>query len=146
MSLFHSRQLEGQSSGSTLPGAVALIGGLGRIAAVVVAIVAIVLLTHPSNYNTWGVIRIVSLFSAAAAGWVLFSLFSRGQKATYWALLVLVALSLLRSLAVWFFPAQTPWLRWNETQTQILFSGIFAALILLALLLPKTRHHFYYTR
>ncbi len=143
VSLFHSRQLEGQSSGSTLPGAVALIGGLGRIAAVVLAVVAVVQLTQPANYNTGGVIRIVGMFLGAVAGWVLFSLFSRGIKATYWILLVLVALALLRSLAVWFFPAQAGWLRWDETRTQNLFSGIFAALILLALLLPKTRHHFY---
>lgn len=142
MSLFHSRQLEGQSSGSTLPGAVALISGLGRIAAIVAAVVAVVLLTRPESYNTWSLIRVAVLFACAAAGWVLFSLFGRGIKVSYWILLGLVVAVLLRNLAVWFFPAQTGWLRWDEAQTRTLFGAIFAALVLLALLLPKTRHHF----
>ncbi|MBN1943533.1 MAG: hypothetical protein JW849_09605 [Phycisphaerae bacterium] len=142
MSLFHSRQLEGQSSGSTLPGAVALIGGLGRIAAVVAAIFAVVLLTQPGSYNAWGLVRVAVLFFLAVGGWVLFSLFSRGKKTAYWVLLGLVLAAMLRAGLIWFWSDRTGWLQWSEARTQTLFGAIFAALVLLALLLPKTRHHF----
>lgn len=140
MSLFHSRQLEGQTSGSTLPGAVALISGLGRVAAVVAAIIGVILLIQPRHYNLWGLIHIAILFVCAVAGWVLFRLFGKGQKIAYWILFGLVAAALLRGVVLWFFPDKTGWLQWGEAQS--LFGAILAALVLLGLLLPKTRHHF----
>jgi ABC-2 type transport system permease protein len=143
MGLFHSRQLEGQSSGSTLPGAVALISGLGRIAAVVAVFIVGVLLTRPETYTVGGAGYVVILFGAAVGGWVLFSLFGKGIKIAYWFLLGLIVAALLRAGLVWFFPDKAQWLQWGEPQTQSLFGAILAALVLLGLLLPKTRHHFY---
>ncbi|MBN1554941.1 MAG: ABC transporter permease [Phycisphaerae bacterium] len=142
MSLFHSRQLEGQTSASTLPGAVALISGLGRIGAIGVAILAVILLFRPETYTPWGAVRVAIPIAAAVGGWALFSLFGKGQKLAYWILLGLIVAILLRAGLVWFMPDDVNWLRWDETRTRTLFGAIFAALVLLGLLVPKTRHHF----
>ncbi len=142
MALFQTRPLEGQTAGATLPGAVALISGLGRIAAIILAIVAGVLLTQTATYRPAGLIRLGVLIVLAVVGWWVFHAFGRGRRWAYGLVLLAAVLGVGRGALVWFGVAAGKYLRWGEPGAQTLLGAILAAGVLLVLLLPKTRHHF----
>lgn len=142
IALFHSRSLEERAGGSALPGAAALLSGLGRLAAVVAGIIAAALLLRPASYTFRGLLQIGGLMAAALGGWMLFYLFGRGRPAAYGILLALTVAALLRGAAIWFFPEAAGFLRWGEPRSQTPLVAGLAASVLLVLLLPKTRRHF----
>jgi ABC-type transport system involved in multi-copper enzyme maturation permease subunit len=142
MALFQTRQLEAKEGGAAMPGAVALLSGLGRLAAAVMLIAVIILLFQANTYTPTGWIVPAVLAVAAVAGWIVFRAFAAGRAWSYWITLSGAVALLARSAAVWRLPQWTTWLRSGEPATQTILIAIVAALVLLALLLPKSRHHF----
>ena len=142
VALFQRRQLEAQTSSATMPGAVAVLAWTGRLAAVAMGIAALVLLSLGQFHTVRGFVLSGVLLALAAAAWMLWGYFGRGARWSYWLVLVLATLALLRSLAGLFVPAAAEVLR-VETDTTIVFVQMAVnVVVLLIVLLPKTRRHF----
>ena len=141
IALFQTRPLEAQTSSPTMPGAVALLSGLGRIIAIGLGVLAVLRLTSWTNYNLRGLITIALLLAAAVAGWIIWNAFGHGKKWAWWTPAVAaVAAGLWGAMALW-----APWanfLRLDAPEARFLAVTILSGIVLLVLLLPKTRHHF----
>ena len=141
IAMFQTRPLEAQTSSSSMPGAVALLSGLGRITAVALGVLAVLRLTIWEYYNLRWLITIALLLVAAGAGWIIWSAFGVGKKWAWWTSTVAAgAAGLWGAMAMW-----APWasfLRLGAPEAQFLAMTILSGIVLLTLLLPKTRHHF----
>jgi len=138
--LFQRRQIEAQTTSRTMPGAVGLLAWCGRVAAVAGAIVSIVILSAPSYHTPRGVLVGVSVLIGSAGTWLVFRLFGLGKAWTWWVVLVASVLVLAGSTAMLLAPQG----RWREAigPVRITATAVVAALIVLLLMLPKTRRHF----
>ena len=141
IALFQTRPLEAQTSSGATPGAVALLSGLGRIVAIALGIFAVLLLTRRASYNLRSLITIGLLFAAAAAGWIIWSAFGYGRRWAWWTPTVIAAGVVLWGAVGLWIPHAEP-LRMDAPEVRILAATILSGIVLLALLLPKTRHHF----
>ncbi len=142
MALFERRQLEVQSSSSTMPGAVSLLAWTGRVCAVGTGLVALVLGTLSQFHTVTGVALIVGLLIAAAGGWMLWTNFGAGVRRAYWVAMVVAAGALGLLGVVAFFPQ---WMGVQQTEPArvITVAGCLLAVAVVAILiLPKTRRHF----
>jgi hypothetical protein len=141
--LFQTRQLASQGSSSSIPGAVSLLSGLGRITAAVVGIAGVIMLTMPASYTTNGFIIIAVMFAIAVIAWVVWTGFGNGNRWTWWLICVLsVSGALLWATMLPWFWAQKLRVSLPLSQTQIMISAVIGSVVLIGLLLPKTRRHF----
>ncbi len=141
--LFQTRELAAQGSSSSMPGIVSLFSGLGRIVAAVVGVAAIAMLTMPASHNTIGFVTIAIMLVFAAVAWIIWTAFSTGKKWAWWIIcvisVVLVACWILLLPQIW---AQKLRITVPLSQVQIMLTAIVGTVLLLGLLLPKTRRHF----
>jgi ABC-type transport system involved in multi-copper enzyme maturation permease subunit len=143
IALFQTRPVAASGTNSSLPGAVALLSGTGRLTAVAAAILAAVLLTQTSTYQLTGLLTVGGLIVAAAGGYWLWKAFGSGKKWAWWIVVVLAA-GLAGSGAVILTLAA----RREDTallagyRAAVLLTTALAAAVLIATLLPKSRHHF----
>ncbi len=142
ISLFQSRQLESRTSSGAMPGAVGLLAWTGRLACLVLAFKALIALSHlflPGAQWLAICVEAVVLLGIAAVGWVIWGYFARGRRWTYYITLAGAGLSAAGAVALWAVP--------NLRQiaagdvNMVVATGV-AALVLIMLVLPKTRRHF----
>jgi|GEM_PF-215258 len=147
--LFQTRQLEGQRTSASMPGLMALLAGLHRIAAVVVGLVGLeALLGHGyallnSAFTPGLPLAAGLLILPAAIAWVLWGLFARGVRWTWWLLLTAYGLGLLAYTSAWFVPAvRRQMLLRGAGALHLAVGTIVCAVVVLILILPGTRRHF----
>lgn len=149
---FQCRPMEAQGTSGTLPGAVGLLGGVGRLAAAVLALVGLEALLGA----VWGLLDggfdplvhpyLAVLLVAGALLWLLWGHFSRGARWAYWAALGLLGAALVGAVAGMLLadPASEA-ARFGQATVQALFAALVSAGALIVLALPKTRRHFFAT-
>ena len=137
--LFQGRETEAQG-GSSAPRLVTLLAWCGRAVAVGLGVVAIALL---GNLDSLGPVAVATaLVLAAVAVWIFYGWFGRGVKWTYFLVLVAAALGLVPYISALVGGPLQAWAG-QYLGTGGLISAIAVnALVLLILLLPKTRYHF----
>ncbi len=142
MALFQTRPLDAREGSSTLPGAVALLAGLGRISAVLLLLGSAVSLTQPNAWTGVGLAWRGGAILLAAGLWILFTAFTRRARWSWWVLVILAGLSLVRHLLVLAGWSWTRPLRLDQPQSALLMTAAISAVVLVMLMLSKTRHHF----
>jgi hypothetical protein len=144
MALFQRRPLEVSSSSATLPGAVGLIAWVGRAAAVALAIAALVLLSLEAFHTAVGLATAGGMLVAAPVCWLLWGGFGRGRKWAYW-LVLLASVAVLGGLhAGYHVPGEVGRrLHLGQAPVLLILEHLVAAAVILVLVLPKTRRHFF---
>jgi hypothetical protein len=142
VALFERRQMAAESGGASVPGAVNLLAGVGRVAAIVLALGGLILPAAPGMFTVPGLLIAAGLLLAATGNWFLWGHFAHGAKWAY-GLVLAVALA---ALARWGLGAFWPQagrfvLAGGEGVVPAAVIAAAAALALLLLLLPKTRRH-----
>jgi ABC-2 type transport system permease protein len=145
--LFQTRELASQGSSSSIPGAVSLLSGLGRISAIVVGIAGVVMLTMPTSHTTSGFIIIGVMLVTAAIAWVVWTGLGNGKKWSWWLITVISAVQ----VTFWVFLLPYLWaqkLRADVplSQMQIMLTAAIGTVVLIILFLPKTRRHFKHSK
>ncbi len=141
--LFQTRQLAATSSSSSLPSAVAILSGLGRIVAIAAVVVAAVMFTRGQTYQqAQSLIVAGGLIIGGLATWFAWSGFGSGRRWAYWVVLIVAGLGLGRYAAVLSGFAWAEAIRMGASQVRILLGTIICSIVLVILILPKTRHHF----
>ena len=140
--LFQRRQLEAQGGSSSMPGAVALLTWSGRISAIVGVFVAMVMVSVSGFHNPTGLAVIAGILIVSPCGWILWSRFGAGARWAYWLVCIIIfaALVLLAASAV--FPVWLGFVQTAPLRVLTVAGTVFVAIILLILVLPKTRYHF----
>ncbi|MFW6133333.1 MAG: hypothetical protein ACOC8F_05500 [Planctomycetota bacterium] len=152
MALFQRRPLEARGGGGTLPGAVGLLGGAGRILAVAVALLGL----EGALGGVWQLIDAdfepllgpswASAMLVGAGAWLLWGYFSRGARWGYWVVLALAAACVLSGAAGLLLPDETARVaRLGQGAVAALVEALVAAGVIALLVLPKTRRHFFST-
>ena len=142
MGLFQRRQLEAQTSSATLPGPVALLGWAGRTVSAAGAIVALVLLSVRGFHTPRAIAAIAGLLAGAVLNWMLWFGFSKGRRWAYRLAALLAASALAGLTATIVLPAFTQVALPKPASVGCAVGDIAAALVVLVLLLPRTRRHF----
>lgn len=140
--LFQRRQIEAQGSSGSMPGTVSLLSGVGRIIAIIVAVAVAVMLTQKRTYNLAGLICATVMIASALLGWIICSALGGGKKWSFWTITVIFSLSFAAGIVLWFLPERTGIVQSAKSSPALLMGTIISGLVLAALLLPKTRHHF----
>lgn len=137
--LFQGRETEARG-GSSAPRLVTLLAWCGRSVAVGLGVLAVALL---GNFDSLQPVAIaVALVLGAAAVWIFYGWFGRGVKWTYFLVFIAAALGLVPYVGA-LVGGPLKVLAKQYLGTGGLISAIVAnALVLLILLLPKTRYHF----
>lgn len=144
VALFQGRQLEGQATSSTMPGIVGLLAWAGRAAALVMAIWGVVVLSmlaKPQADLAYLVISGAALLACAGVTWTIWGYFSRGVKSAYYVLAGLAVLGLVWSGLIYLLPQIRDRVFYQD-DTQSMAIAAVSAVVLLILVLPKTRRHF----
>ncbi len=143
MALFQTRSMEGQGGSTSMPKLAALVAWLGLGEAIAMAIIACIIFSVPENYTTRRLLIAGSLLAVAAVSWVFWMLFGRGVKWTYFVALLATLLNLARCIAMITLGGNVRWARIpGEADAHIVLQTVIGSVILLILILPKTRRHF----
>ena len=143
--LFQGRQMAAEEGSASVPGAVNLLAGVGRAVAVVLAAVAVRYLLLFLPAGQWAPSLLMgALLLVAALNWVIWSAFGRGRAWVYWLVTVSVCLDIVRLIVGRLWPQALPQRLLPEAQDPALavFQAATLTVILLILLMPKTRRHF----
>ncbi|NBB94202.1 MAG: hypothetical protein GVY16_00485 [Planctomycetes bacterium] len=141
--IFQGRPVAASGSGGSLPGAVALVSGLGRLAAIANVIAATVLLTQPATYSLYGLMGTGVLLVAGLSGYWVFSAFGRGATWAWWTVTVLAGLLAVGGVTVIVLAVNR-----DEAallagrRAQAILATIVSIALLAAVMLPKSRRHF----
>jgi ABC-type transport system involved in multi-copper enzyme maturation permease subunit len=140
--LFQRRSLEAATSSASLPATVNLLAWAGRMAALAAVLWAVVTVMAAAAFRTPEALAVrAAAVVVAAAAWILWTLFARGAKWSYGVLLAVSAVVTAAGLAAWLTYSQWPWLPIQRPMAAL--TAAVAGVVLLILLLPKTRHHFF---
>lgn len=142
IALFQRRALEAATASGVMPGAVSVLAGLGRLAAVALAVAAVVVVSMPEFHSLSGFLLAAGLALAAVAAWMLWGFFGRGDRWSYWVVLVLTVAALAHLAVSYFLPAYAEAAGIDAHSPAAIVQAIVLAGLLLILLLPKTRRHF----
>ena len=137
--LFQGRETEAQG-GSSAPRLVTLLAWCGRCAAVVLVVLAVALLGNFDSFRP--VATAVALALAAVAIWIFYGWFGRGVKWTYFVAFVLTALALILNVGALVVGPLRTWRQSYAGPGAMIGAAVTNALVVLILLLPKTRYHF----
>lgn len=143
IAIFQTRPVASNPTGSSLPGAVALLSGLGRMAAIAAVVIAAILMTQTATYSLAGLITVAALVLGAVLAYWLWKAFGRGRKWAWWAVTTLAGSAGLGGAIVLTLAAS----RDDATllagyRAAILLATAIAIVVLIAVMLPKSRHHF----
>jgi hypothetical protein len=136
MALFQRRELEAQGQAASAPALVSAVAWIGRAKAVLAGMAALVVPSYLPALA--GVLTAAGLLGLAVLTWLLWGWFGRGLKWTYFVVLGL-ALTVLAGGASWALGA---WSLPGRDKTWAVVGAAAAGLLVLILLLPRTRHHF----
>lgn len=143
VAMFQRRSLEAQTSSGAMPGVVAVLAWTGRAAAVVLALVALVLIELPAYHRSVGGVAIcAALLAGGVALWMLWGFFGRGAAWSYWLTAVLSGAALAFSLTAYLVPQAANILQPQADRVLLLSQTAVCAIVLMLLVLPKTRRHF----
>ncbi|MHC4294140.1 MAG: ABC transporter permease [Planctomycetota bacterium] len=142
IALFERRELEATGATASIPAAVALLAWTGRALAITAGIAALVLVSLPAFHNLTGAMWIGGLAVAAALSWMLFSSFGSGASWAYWCVSVIAFLGFAGQIAAVIYASALQIDQIGAEHVIIVAGAILAGLVLLILLLPKTRRHF----
>jgi hypothetical protein len=136
--LFQTRELDSRGDASSSPRLVTALATLGRTAAVVLAALVFIL---PPRYPLASALGVGAGLAVLAAGlWILWGLFGRGAKWTWFFVLACFVLAGIGGGVLLVLPEER---RPLSLGAPVLLAGaIAAAAIVGLLLLPKTRYHF----
>ena len=142
IALFHGRELEAQGGAVPMPAPVILLAWAGRACAIALAVAAAAILSLARHHTPRGYATAGGLLAAGAAAWVFWGCFARGARWSYWlALLLTGACCLAWVLAMSAEPLR--FLTLGQPPYRVVVQATIAAAVLLILLLPRTRRHFY---
>ena len=145
MALFERRQLEAQGSSATMPASVALLAWTGRAVAIAGGLIALALLSVPGVRNAKGFATVGAILAGAALIWMLWSAFGKGGRGgrwAYWLAAVIAAVALAMQLAAIGLPNVLGVSQLDSARVSMVAGAMVAALVILILILPKTRRHF----
>ncbi len=142
MAMFQRRPLESQSSGSSLPGPVALLAWTGRIASIAAWITAAALFTLPAFHNPSGLAMAAGIVVASGLNWAMWSVFATGAKWGYWMVLTMVVFGLLGFAIPTFAPNLIGYNISGDQRVAFTIATIVALMIVVMLILPGARRHF----
>ena len=137
IALFHGRELESQSSSSTMPGLVGLLAWTGKLAAIFLVVVAVASL--PAT-TAWGNVKLIAALIGGGVAWTVFECFGRGKRWAYWTVLVGGLLALAGGGSALAIDA---WRQADGRRTWPVAAMVVAGVVAVILLLPKSRHHFF---
>lgn len=141
LAVFQNRQIEA-GQGTALPGVVSLLTRLGQAAGAVVGLVVVpILLSQPATWTLSGLLYAGGLLLAAAAGFSLWTLFGRGIAWSWWVLLAVHLILLVRALLVISPIAWADALAWGAGPARLYFQLMINLTVVILLVLPKTRRH-----
>ena len=141
VALFQTRSLESTTPSASLPGAVALITGIGRIAAWVGGLIAVVQLTQANTYTLAGMMAWAILVVLSFGVYLLSKAFGAGKRWAWWTLLLLSGAVLVHGWVAWAGARSADLRLVPVSWSTITLSVLLSAAVVLGLLLPKTRHH-----
>lgn len=161
VALFQRRNLQADEGSATMPAAVSLLGGLGRLGAALAGLLGIEALaeliwSHASGSfepilfrffssaaGSWGggLAIMIALLPIAVLAWAIWTCFGRGFKWAYWTILVLAAVKALYDILGLALPGAT-WLPGHFGQGTLAIALAAAGIVLLILMFPSTRRHF----
>ena len=142
VALFQTRQLEGRETASQVPAPIATIAWLGRAAAIGCMLAAVILPGWQAYRDLAGWATAFGLLVAGAAGWILWGLFARGARWTYWLVLAAAVITGLSAAAGLIFPAGAAMVRTRLGHAELVVRAILGALLVLLCVLPRSRRHF----
>jgi hypothetical protein len=143
VAMFQRRPLESSDSGSATPPLVGLLAWAGRITAVAIIAAGLVMLSLGAFRNVKGVAVSFGAVIIAVAVWMLWGYFARGAKWSYYLVMLLAIANALGGLIAATVPAAGEALQiGDETFAAFAISAV-SAVVVLIMLLPKTRHHFF---
>ncbi|MCP4377497.1 MAG: hypothetical protein GY794_15140 [bacterium] len=140
IAMFQTRPLETQGGSGSMPALVGVLAGLGRAGAIACGIAGAAMLSLSTYHTLNGFAIIAALLTAAVIGWIIWGLFGRGVRWTYWLVLVmdLVAVGMFIAIAsgIWA-------LEWTDSyRAHVIAAGVVSVCVLLVLILPRTLRHF----
>ncbi|HNX27583.1 MAG TPA: hypothetical protein PKK48_09275, partial [Phycisphaerae bacterium] len=141
IALYQTRQMEAQAASSTMPSALSLLSGFGRIAGIIFVIMAVIMATLPANHTTGGFVTIGLLFVGGGTLWYVTRVLGRGRKWSWRLLTLLSGILLVRGIVLWQAGSYAQWLFMGQSTPGILTLSLVSALVFLLLMLPKTRRH-----
>ena len=143
VAMFQQRQIQVRQAAGSLPGLVALLAWTGRAAALLAGLVGLVRLSLPQFYTARGFLTVAALLIAGVLGWLLWGYFARGARWSWLLVTGAAGLGCAAAGALLAVGAATPWLKGRIGQAPPTAGAIAAAIVLIFLLLPKTRRHFH---
>lgn len=139
--LFQTRPMEVSEGSSSVPSAVSLLSGFGRLAAVAMGLIALILATQPKYWAPGSLGILGGVLLAALGSWMLWTAFSAGRRWAWVVSLLLAGLAVGWGVTVFWIPGGER-LSLGLPLSRILQALLIGLLVMLGLLLPKTRHHF----
>ena len=140
--LFQSRQLEGQQTSAAVPAPVSGMSWLGRAVAVLSVLAGIIVAADPCAWSGRGFSLAAALVVGGVVGWVLWGLFARGVKWTYWLIAPLSTMALIAAIVSLVLNDTIKPDRFGLLKGDLFVIAIVAATVALVCLLPRTRRHF----
>jgi ABC-type transport system involved in multi-copper enzyme maturation permease subunit len=159
--LFQKRSLEADSGTASVPAAVNLLAGLGRMVAFVAGLVALegllsclfgrfdksfepivfnaLALAGGGNSVLAGLLMCVSLALLAVVSYMLWTYFGRAKRWAFFVVILLAIPALLVAAAAAIYPSI---LRLPSRPDGAVTAAVLAGLVMLVLILPSTRRHF----
>jgi ABC-2 type transport system permease protein len=140
IAMFQTRPLEIQGGSGSMPALVGVLAGLGRAGAIACGIAGAAMLSLSTYHTLNGFAISAALLATAVIGWIIWGLFGRGVRLTYWLAVVMDLVAVGISVAI----ATGVWtLEWTEGhRAHVIAAGVGATCVLLVLILPRTRRHF----
>ncbi len=142
MAMFQTRQLESQNTAATMGGAVGLLAWSGRVSAFVLGCAAVLVLSQPVYYTLTGLVLACALAVGAVAAWLVWGFFGRGARWSYWVILAIALLVALHGALSTAGVSLEGWVSTTGATGRTTVQFVAAAIVLLILVLPKTRRHF----
>lgn len=140
--MFQSRQLEGQQSSAAVPAAVGGIAWLGRAAALLSILAGVIIAADPRAWSSRGLSLAAGLVVGGAVGWVLWGLFARGVKWTYWLISPIALIGMIGAIVSLAMNDTIKPDRIGLVKGDLFVIAIVTAVVALVCLLPRTRRHF----
>jgi bacteriorhodopsin len=142
VAMFQRRQIAQSQTSSSMPPAVSLLAGGGRIVAIIAVIFAGILLTQRGTYNWPGLLRVAAMVVASGVCWTICSALGGGRKWAFWTAGLVSGLVLVSGLIMQFAPAWSDTTRAIKSSQTTLMATIISAAVMVVLILPTTRKHF----
>jgi hypothetical protein len=142
VALFQTRQLEAETGGGAMPGAVVVLSWAGRAGSLLLAVSGLTILSVGEGQTVRSVAVAGGLLAAAVVTWLFWGWFARGLRWSYWTALAAAVAVLGIHGATILSGGSVQASTFALTAQQLTLAALAAAFVLLILILPRTRRHF----